>query len=81
MSAPGKPERFLLLLRDVEGNDPEASPATNRLKRALKCLLRSFGLRCDRVEEFASPPAPPLRDAMGSGTEMVTPLTPERDPE
>ena len=67
MTVPRNPERFLLLLRDLDGNDPEAGPATNRLKRALKCLLRSFGLRCDRAEIFPAPPVGPLPEAMGKG--------------
>jgi hypothetical protein len=53
MTAPRDPERFLLLLRDAPANDPDAGPAVNRLKRALKCLLRSFGLRCDRAPFWA----------------------------
>ena len=39
-------DAFALLLVDAHPGDPDASPATNRLKRALKVLLRSFGLRC-----------------------------------
>lgn len=34
---------------------PDAVPATIRLRRALKCLLRSFGLKCVRIED--APPA------------------------
>ena len=40
----------------VEGM-PEPPPAELRLRRALKCLLRSFGLRCvsaERVGDDAS---------------------------
>jgi hypothetical protein len=35
---------------------PDAVPAAVRLKRALKCLLRSFGLRAVRVEELPASP-------------------------
>ena len=70
MSAPRDPERFLLLLRDEDHNHPDASPAVNRLKRALKMLLRSYGLRCDRAEFFSSPPPCPLPDALGEGDEV-----------
>lgn len=45
-------EQVLLTLR-AEGPGP---PPAIRLRRALKCLLRSFGLRCVSIEE--SRPAP-----------------------
>ena len=61
MSDPTDPTRFLLLLRDIDANTPNASPATNRLKRALKCLLRSYGLRCDRVSIVPPEEGRPLR--------------------
>jgi hypothetical protein len=37
---------------------PSDVPALIRLKRALKCLSRSFRLRCERVEELPEPPLP-----------------------
>lgn len=37
--------RFTLMLEPVGGGG-WAAPAEVRLRRALKCLLRSFGLRC-----------------------------------
>lgn len=39
-------ERYRLTLHSLPG----PSPPINRLRAALKCLLRSFRLRCDRVE-------------------------------
>jgi hypothetical protein len=46
------PPTYHLTLRDA-GSPGEGHPAPVdvRLRRALKCLLRSFGLRCVRVEE------------------------------
>ncbi len=70
MSKPQKPERFVLMLRDEDHGDPDASPAANRLKRALKILLRSFGLRCTRAELFEVPPVGALRDAVGRGADL-----------
>ena len=68
MTAPRTPERYLLLLRDADANHPDAGPVRVRLRRALKCLLRSFGLRCDRAEIFTTPPPPgPLPEALGEG--------------
>ena len=70
---PNAPARFLLLLRDIDANDPDAGPVIIRLRRALKCLLRSYGLRCDRAEIHATPPTPgPLHEALGTG-EAVRP--------
>jgi hypothetical protein len=46
-----KPPEFLLSLR-AEGAGP---PGIIRLRRALKCLLRSCGLRCVRVEILDGP--------------------------
>jgi hypothetical protein len=46
---------------------PDAVPANHRLKRALKCLLRSFGMRCERIE-----PA----DAADADTPSATPTLP-----
>lgn len=61
------PQRFLILLRDADANHPDIGPATNRLKRALKCLLRSFGLRCDRAEILPAPAVGPLPEALVRG--------------
>lgn len=37
---------------------PGASPPVNRLRAALKCLLRSFGMKCIEVQELpASSPS------------------------
>ena len=38
------PQRFAIVL--VPPPEPADVPPTIRLRRALKCLLRSFGLRC-----------------------------------
>jgi hypothetical protein len=53
MTAPR--DAFILTLVDAESRDPDASPAANRLKRALKVLLRSFGLRCIRPSVSPAP--------------------------
>jgi hypothetical protein len=45
---PAAPERFKLILQDAR-TDCQAS-AVIRLRGALKVLLRSFGLRCVRIE-------------------------------
>ncbi len=83
MTVPRDPVRYLLLLRDADHGDPEAGPATNRLKRALKVLLRSFGLRCDRAEELAAPPAGPLAGVLGNGDSLAGPdhasITPDHE--
>ena len=36
MSAPKNPERYLLLLRDADANDPDAGPAVNRLESRMR---------------------------------------------
>jgi hypothetical protein len=65
------PARFLLLLRDIDANDPDAGPVIIRLRRALKTLLRSYGLRCDRAEILAAPlPSGPLHNALGKGDQV-----------
>jgi hypothetical protein len=46
-------ERFRLTLRALPGSVP-ANP--HRLKRLLKCLLRGYGFRCERIEFPASVP-------------------------
>jgi hypothetical protein len=48
---PQQPERFVLVLRPEPGN--WAAPPFQRLRLALKCLLRAYGLRCTdcRVQE------------------------------
>jgi hypothetical protein len=47
-----RPQRYLITLAPV-GDGP---PAEVRVRRALKCLLRSFGLRCTAVR-LADPDA------------------------
>lgn len=47
---------FVLAIVDAWPNDPEVTSATNRLKRALKTLLRTHGLRCVRAELAPVPP-------------------------
>jgi hypothetical protein len=42
------PERFELVLRDLGGS----APAINRLRSALKVLLRAFSLRCESIREL-----------------------------
>lgn len=42
-----KPEAYRIVLALEALDDP--IPATVRMKRALKMLLRSFGLRCTRI--------------------------------
>lgn len=49
-----EPERITLVLIDADRRS--AIPATNRLRRALKCL-RSFGFRVVSVQEPAKPSA------------------------
>lgn len=41
------PERFEVILRDVGGS----VPTINRLRSALKCLLRAYGLRCELIRK------------------------------
>lgn len=43
-------ERYAMTLQSVPGHDV---PATTRLRHALKCLLRSFGLRAIELRELA----------------------------
>ena len=45
----GKGSRYKLTLRAIP--EADAPPDAIRLRRALKCLLRSWGLRCERIEE------------------------------
>ena len=75
MTAPRTPQRFLLLLRDADAKHPDAGPVIVRLRRAMKCLLRSFGLRCDRAEIFPSPPPGPLPEALGEGKSIEAETT------
>lgn len=42
--------RVLLEVTDA-GGGPDAPPFMARLRRALKCLLRSFGVRCVVIRE------------------------------
>ena len=60
MSAPRV--TFVLTLTDAAPNTAEAGPLNVRLRRALKCLLRSFALRCVRIEN-GPPPVEPALDA------------------
>ena len=39
-------QRFIIEVRPL----PDAVPAEVRLRRALKTLLRAFGLRCESIE-------------------------------
>ena len=48
-------ERWQLTLESL----PSDVPSANRLRRGLKCLLRSFGLRCLEVRPLAEPDAKP----------------------
>lgn len=48
-------ERFILTLRCA--HDPYRRTGVHRLRGALRMLLRSFALRCERIE--AIPPTPP----------------------
>ena len=72
MTTPRTPERFLILLRDADANQPDAGPVIIRLRRALKCLFRSFGLRCDRAEIFPTSPVGPLPEALDKGNAIET---------
>ncbi len=47
---PREPAEFLVRLRAL----PDRVPGPVRLRRALKCLLRSFGLRAVRVDELST---------------------------
>jgi hypothetical protein len=49
---PDPPAEFLVRLRAL----PDRVPGPVRLRRALKCLLRSFGLRAVRVEPLPAEP-------------------------
>lgn len=50
MKSTGQPrESFDLRLVDVAGSN-EDRPATQRLRTALKVLLRGYGFRCESVE-------------------------------
>lgn len=57
--------RYRLLLQAQAG----PVPAVVRLRRALKCLLRSFGLKCVAVEEVWTEQA----DASGESPAVVPP--------
>ena len=66
---------FLLALVDARPGDEAAGPLNVRLRRALKCLLRSFNLRCVRVESGPVPPQGRLAEAFGV---IAPPDAPER---
>ena len=75
MTAPLDPQRFLILLRDADSNQADAGPVIIRLRRALKVLLRSFGLRCVSAESFPTPPTGSAPDAVGKGLAIDAELT------
>jgi hypothetical protein len=53
---------WVLTVRPLPTRYGDAPPEV-RLRRALKCLLRTFGLRCVRVEDVsADPEAEPSSD-------------------
>jgi hypothetical protein len=52
--AGSRPEFKLTLRPEPDQSDPTG---IRRLRRALKCLLRSFGLRCIDIGEAESGPA------------------------
>jgi len=65
----GKHGTYVLELRAVPGN--WSAPGIVRLRRALKCLLRGFGLRCVAIEEKRQR-AVALQDASrGSGLPLT----------
>jgi hypothetical protein len=53
----GKP-RYHLVVEAL----PDVVPAAVRLRRALKCLLRSFGLKCIRARLEGDEPPFPIDD-------------------
>lgn len=56
---PDKPpkKQFALIVEDAQ---PKGDvPIWNRLRSFLKCALRSYGIRCVRVEEILPPEDPP----------------------
>lgn len=56
--------RWLVTLEALPTEDPDAAPPDVRLRRALKCLLRSFRLKCVAVEdEDAESAEKPKEDA------------------
>lgn len=56
---------FLLRLRPL----PSSIPAAVRLRRALKCLLRSFTLRCVLIAELPAAGGAAERAALGSSAD------------
>ena len=67
---PDQRTKYLLTLTDAAPNDPDAGPIAIRLKRALKCLLRSFDLRCVRIE----PCSPDAMPGASLGEQMTPPV-------
>jgi hypothetical protein len=63
MNDPGEQRDFVIRLRPLNGD----GPAVVRLRRALKCLLRSFRLKAVEVVEV-----PARRPADGEATERRT---------
>lgn len=45
----------------LEGKDEPDNPASNKLKRALKCLLRAFGLKCLDYREVGGESPLPIK--------------------
>lgn len=68
-------ETYTLTLRPL----PSPVPAEARLKRALKCLLRVYGLRCLAVQEQVAEDVPvpsaglPCSERGGAGAGDCTP--------
>jgi hypothetical protein len=54
---------YVITVTDARPNDPAAGPIASRLRRALKVLLRSFDLRCLKIEPGPVPPPGTLAEA------------------
>lgn len=59
-------ERFTITIESVPGRD---TPAIIRLRGALKCLLRAFGLRCVGLSQPREPGIIPSSDETTPGHE------------
>lgn len=55
-----EPERYTLVLRALPHWNHV--PGIQRMRAALKCLLRSFGLRCESITE--TPPKEPTNETL-----------------
>jgi hypothetical protein len=64
-------ERFTLVLQAVP--DPGGAPAITRLRRFLKMALRSYGLRCDRIESATESAADGLLNPSAPVDKMTEP--------